>query len=371
MSVDPLDPAFHQVLIEHLGPINADAVITGAEEATRCGWALEWFAEVTHTNRRHVLCLAALADKTERWMIKVTTEEKGPDDMTTAWACGRRDRQQQGSTVIINEKDQACLQKLIGKADTSLLIRSAQTAAKSGWAQKWFADVTHTNQRHVFKLHAFADGVRKWRLAFHMEEVRNVHAGLSWACGKQNPQTLYAHGAHSGATHAKGSEVCHICTERFPDLTSSTRMHRCWVCRLEYEIPTATGRSNHRQRPHVPLACDLCREAGYSAYDIQTYECKICKGTFGHKKYKPADVRNYRRRNVGALQCHACRHGHLTCADGHNSFDKAHRSRDRQKKPRSLERSRWGGHCVSTKRNPSSAEGRTHRPHTCHKRRTT
>ena len=93
MSVDPLDPAFHKVLIERLGPMNADAVITGAEEATRCEWAPEWFAEVTHAERRHVLCLTALADNTGRWMIKVTTEETGPDDMTTSWTCGRRDRQ--------------------------------------------------------------------------------------------------------------------------------------------------------------------------------------------------------------------------------------------------------------------------------------
>ena len=371
MSVDPLDPAFHQVLIEHLGPMNADAVLTAAEEATRCGWAPEWFAEVTHAGRKHVLRLTALADNTERWMIKVTTEEARPDGMTTTWACGRRDRQQKDSTVIINENDRVCLQKLIGKADTNLLLRSAQTAAQGGWAQKWFANVTHTTQRHAFKLHAFMDGLRRWRLACHTEELRDVHAGLSWACGRQKPRTLYAHDAHSGATHAKGSEVCHICTERFPDLTSSARMHRCWVCRLEYEIQSGAGRSNHRQRPHVALACDLCREAGYSAYDIQTYECQICKRSFGHRNYRPADVRNYRRRKVGALKCHACRHGHHTYANSHTAVDRAQQSRDQPKKHRSLQEPRWGKHSVATDQSPNPTKDCTRKLSRCHKRRRT
>ena len=362
MAIEPLDSAVHAFLVKHLGSKNADAVIQGAEEATQSGWAQEWFAKVAHKDQRHILYLylAASTSHSGKWKIENKTEDAEADDTSTSWICGRRDRHLDDSGVTFSVEDRGRLQKLIGTVNTSLLVRSANAASQRDWAKNWFATVTHTSQRHVFKLVAASDSVSGWRIASHVEDMQHVHPGLSWACGRQMPRKPCAGGTHRGKPQADGSGICRICADRFPDMNSSAHKHRCWVCHVEYEILSKAGRGNHRQRPYVPLACAHCRDAGYSAYDVQSYECQNCNGSFGHRHYRTADIRNHRKRKSGSLVCRTCRRGH-TCACCHKVHDTNHWSKDQLKKHRSLQRPLVCKECVAIGQKPRKHQSRTSR----------
>ena len=110
--------------------------------------------------------------------------------------------------------------------------------------------------------------------------------------------------------------VCHICYKKFPVGHYKAGMHHCAVCRQGFRVESKAQRSNHSQRPNVPLVCMTCREAGYTPHDRRSYECHRCHRLSGRGSFMSSAIRNYNRRMRGRLTCRTCLKCHRQCSRG-------------------------------------------------------
>ena len=101
-------------------------------------------------------------------------------------------------------------------------------------------------------------------------------------------------------------DICQICKDKFPNLTCDAGQHRCAACLQEFRIESKAQRSNHRQRPTLPLVCPLCNDAGYTPHDLQAYKCQVCHEVFGRRYFSSVAIRNFIKRERGTMICGKC-----------------------------------------------------------------
>ena len=101
-------------------------------------------------------------------------------------------------------------------------------------------------------------------------------------------------------------DVCQICMGNYPDMTCNAGQHRCAACLREFRIESKAQRSNHRQRPTLPLVCPVCNDTGYTPHDLQAYQCQVCHQLFGRRSFSSAAIRNFIKRERGTVICVRC-----------------------------------------------------------------
>ena len=101
-------------------------------------------------------------------------------------------------------------------------------------------------------------------------------------------------------------DVCQICATKYPAQTCNAGQHRCAACLREFRIDSKAHRSNHRQRPTLPLVCPVCNDTGYTPHDLRAYQCQVCHQLFGRRSFSSAAIRNFIKRARGTVICVRC-----------------------------------------------------------------